>query len=323
MTFLGEILALTVAVLWTVSSLSSEYASRRYGSLLLNIVRMSQAILFIALALWAVTGSPLPTMATHEVWIWLALSSLAGYIVGDYFFLKCFILVGARWGELFMTIAPPAAAITGWILLGEQMSALALLGMVVTLAGISLSILSRKPESRHRLSIKLPVRGVIYGIIAGIGQGVGLVFSKQGMLLYHAAINGSMLNDQMVNSPMVNIMVPFAATMIRCLVALAGFCLMYAFSRRLGREEHGLRLILSDRRALSLATLSTITGPCIGVALSLAASMFTSTGIAQTLMSLVPILILWPSHLIFHSRITPMEIFGAIISVAGVALFFV
>ena len=318
MSFVGEILALMVAVLWTISSLSSEYASRRYGSLLLNIVRMSLAILFIAGALWAVTGSPLPAFATPGVWMWLALSSLAGYIVGDYFFLKCFILVGARWGELFMTIAPPAAALTGWVLLGEQMSGWALLGMAVTLAGISLSVLSRKPESHHRLSVKLPARGILYGVIAGIGQGVGLVFSKQGMLLYHAAIN-----SQLVNSQIVNFLVPFAATMIRCLVALAGFVVMYVLFRRWGREEHGIRLILADRRALSLAVLSTITGPCIGVALSLAASMFTSTGITQTLMSLVPVLILWPSHRIYHTRITPLEILGAVISVAGVALFFV
>lgn len=313
-------MALTVAVLWTISSLSSEYASRRYGSLLLNIVRMAQAILMIALTLWIATGSPWPVHATGEVWMWLALSSLAGYIIGDYYFLKCFILIGARWGELFMTIAPPAAAITGWILLGEQMSWLALLGMAVTMLGISISVLSRKPESKHRLEVKLPMRGIVYGLIAGVGQGVGLVFSKQGMLIYSAQLASQ---SYIVNGQMVNFLMPFAATMIRCLVALVGFVMVYALMRRTGRDSHGLHLLREDRKALRLATLSTITGPCIGVALSLAASMFTSTGITQTIMSLVPVLILWPSHLVFHTRITPLEVLGAIISVAGVALFFV
>lgn len=316
MPFIGEILALTVAVLWTISSLSSEYASKQYGSLLLNIVRMAQAILFIALALWVVAGSPLPRYATGDVWMWLALSALAGYIIGDYFFLKCFILIGARWGELFMTIAPPAAAITGWILLGEQMTWLALLGMVVTLGGIAISILSRKPESKHRLGIKLPIRGVIYGLIAGVGQGVGLVFSKQGMLLYREQI--AMLSDGAWTY-----MMPFAATMIRCMVALVGFVVVYAVMRKAGREEHSVRLLIEDRKAMYLATLSTITGPCIGVALSLAAAMFTATGITQTIMSLVPVLILWPSHLLYKTHITPLEVVGAIISVAGVALFFI
>lgn len=317
MPFLGEILALVVAVLWTISSLSSEYASRRYGSLLLNIVRMTLAIVFIGLVLWICTGTPLPSYTTPGVWGWLALSSLVGYIIGDYFFLRCFILIGARWGELFMTIAPPAAALTGWLLLGERMSPLALLGMLITMVGISLSILSRRPDSQHRLGVKLPLRGIVYGIIAGLGQGVGLVFSKQGMLLYQSSI----INHQ--SSIITPFLMPFSATMIRCMVALVGFVLLYALMRRLGRDTHGLHLLLDDRRALSLAALSTLTGPCVGVALSLMATMFASTGTTQTIMSLVPVLILYPSHLLFHSRITFLEVLGAIISVLGVALFFI
>ena len=68
--------------------------------------------------------------------------------------------------------------------------------------------------------------------------------------------------------------------------------------------------------------LKSFVGPFLGVALSLASTMYTSTGITQTLMSLVPVLILWPSHLLFNTKITPLEVVGAIISVAGVALFF-
>lgn len=317
MQFLGEILAVIVAILWTISSLSSEYASKRYGSLLLNIIRMAIAILFIGATLWIATGTPLPSYTTSDVWMWLALSALVGYIIGDYFFLQAFILIGARWGELFMTLAPPAAALTGWLLLGEQMSWLALLGMFITMCGIGMSVLSKKENSKHRVSIKLPLRGIVYGAIAGIGQGVGLVFSKQGMLLYNASIN-----DQMVNSPMVNVLMPFAATMIRCMVALVGFAILYTIARRLGKDSHSMRLILEDKKALRLATLSTLAGPCIGVAVSLAAAMYASTGITQTIMALVPVLILWPSHLLYQTKITPLEVVGAIISVAGVALFF-
>lgn len=316
MSFVGEILALAVAVLWTISSLASEPASKRFGSLLLNIVRMLQTILILGVALWAMTGSPIPMHTDSKVWWYLSLSSLAGYIIGDFFFLQCFILIGARWGELFMTIAPLAAALTGWAMLGEKMSGLAWVGMCITTLGISLSVLSKKdddtPSSKH-LHVKLPLKGIIYGLIAGIGQGVGLVFSKQGMLYYQANIEA--LEGYSIS-------MPFAATMIRCVVALAGFSAMYAMGRMSGKETHAVRLIWQDHKAHGLATLSTITGPCLGVSISLAATMFTSTGITQTIMSLVPVLILWPSHLLFHTKITAMEVVGAIISVAGVALFF-
>jgi len=314
--YLGEILALAVAILWTISSLASEVASKRYGSLLLNIVRMIEASLLIGGLLWVVTGSPLPTFATKEVWFWLAMSSVAGYVVGDYFFLQCFIMIGARWGELFMTIAPPVAALTGWVMLGEDMSWMAMIGMEVTLIGIGMSILSRNDDHKH-LHLKLPVRGIVYGVIAGIGQGVGLVFSKQGLLLYREHITATAATPDAYLSTM-----PFAATLIRCLVALVGFVILYEALRKAGRERHPWGLVLQDKKALACASLSAFVGPFLGVALSLASTMYTSTGITQTIMSLVPVLILWPSHLLFHTKITPLEVVGAIVSVCGVALFF-
>lgn len=310
-------MALVVAVLWTISSLASEYASKRFGSLLLNIVRMAQTVVMIGLLLWICTGRPYPTHTNGDVWLFLALSSIVGYIIGDYYFLKCFIMIGARWGELFMTIAPPVAALTGWIFLGEQMSWMALVGMCVTMVGISMSVLARKEDNPKKIGVKLPMRGIVYGLIAGAGQGFGLVLSKQGMLAYEQHMQAAQV---VAENPMI---MPFAATMIRCIVALIGFSIMYGVARQMGKESHTLHLLVEDRKAISLATLSTITGPCVGVALSLMATLFTSTGIAQTIMALVPVLILWPSHLFFHTKITPMETIGAIISVAGVALFFV
>lgn len=292
---------------------------------------MIEAILFIGLTLFITTGSPYPVGTTPQIWLWLALSSVAGYVIGDYFFLRCFILIGARWGELFMTIAPVAAAITGWLLLGEAMSAHALLGMFITIIGIGMSVLARPDSQRHKLQIKLPIKGVIFGIIAGIGQGVGLVFSKQGMLLYQNGLTDSYGTLTTFDS----LYMSFASTQIRCIVALAGFLLMYGYSHRsslhVNRSTliaprstlHATRSSLHAHRYFWLATLSAFVGPFIGVALSLAASLYTSTGITQTIMSLIPVLILWPSHLLFKTKITLVEIIGACISVCGVALFFI
>ena len=317
MNITGQLFALATAVMWTTSSLASEAASKHFGAVLLNIIRMVITILFLSLVLLLFTGSPVPAHTTEGVWSNLALSSLSGYIIGDYFFMMCFILIGARWGELFMTIAPPTAALFGWFLLGEQMSAHALLGMAITLTGIGISVFSRDTdeEGHKHVKVKLPARGFIYGIIAGICQGVGLVYSKQGMLIYKESI------ANVHETPMPFIM-PFAATMIRCIVALAGFVIMYVTFRAFKRESHTLDLVTSNKKAMSMATLSAITGPCIGVAFSLTATMYTTTGITQTIIALVPVMILWPSRFFFHSRITLLEIIGAAVSVLGVALFF-
>lgn len=310
----GEIIALLVAVLWTISSLASESASRKFGSLLLNIFRMTLTIAMIGAGLWLATRSALPLYANGDARFYLGMSALVGYVLGDFFFLQCFILIGARWGELFMTVAPLAAALTGRVMLGEAMSAHAWMGMGITTAGICLSILSKPEEGSHKMGVKLPAKGIIYGLIAGVGQGVGLVFSKQGLLCYQAAIDAAGATYAAM---------PFAATLYRCWYALIGFTLLYLLARTMKWDNHRVRLLWEEKRALGLASLSTLTGPCIGVALSLMATMYTSTGITQTIMSLVPVLILAPSHWLFKSKITPLEIVGAIIAVAGVALFFI
>jgi drug/metabolite transporter (DMT)-like permease len=67
----------------------------------------------------------------------------------------------------------------------------------------------------------------------------------------------------------------------------------------------------------------TIFGPFVGVSLSLMAVQYTTTGIASTLMALTPVIIIIPSHFIYHQQISRKEILGAIIAVVGVSLFFI
>ena len=312
--FIGELLAFLVAILWTISSLASEKASRHYGATTLNIIRMAQAILFIGLTLLVITGSPLPLSTTPSIWVWLTLSAIVGYVISDYYFLKCFIMIGARWGELFMTVAPISAALTGWLLLGDKMGPLAILGMMVTIVGICLSVLSKKGDSK-KLQVKLPLNAVIYGLIGGI--------SKKGMLIYQDQIQ-----DMFASEAMGSFYMSFSSTMIRCIITFLGFVVIYLFQSRTKElrmampESNRLKNFFQNKRLFWLATLSTITGPFLGVALSLASSLYTSTGVTQTIMSTTPVLILYPSYLLFKTKITFLEVVGAVICVIGVALFF-
>jgi drug/metabolite transporter (DMT)-like permease len=49
---------------------------------------------------------------------------------------------------------------------------------------------------------------------------------------------------------------------------------------------------------------------------------YTSAGIASTLMALTPVFILIPYAFIYHQRISAREILGVVVSMTGVALFF-
>jgi len=68
--------------------------------------------------------------------------------------------------------------------------------------------------------------------------------------------------------------------------------------------------------------VGSIFGPFLGVSFSLMAVQHTKAGIAQTIMSLVPVLIIPPSLLINKEKPKVREIIGALIAVAGVTVFF-
>ncbi|HIR32730.1 MAG TPA: DMT family transporter [Candidatus Coprenecus merdigallinarum] len=344
----GEIISLIVAVSWTLTALSFEYASKKVGSLSLNIIRLIMAMVMLGIFLLAVTGSPFPVNAGGAAWLWLALSGLVGYVFGDFCLFNSYVVIGSRLGQLFMTLAPPTAAIAGYFFLGQKMSLTAIAGMLVCVAGIGISILGRtdsentgqedttdktyhadhdsskrrhghasghyrKPHGlhhHHRIGINLPLKGVLFGIGAGIGQGVGLVLSKIGM------------NHYMEAAPPVtdldNLVIPFASTQIRAIAGLAGF-LIIMFLQKKGRS---LLASFKDVKSMGAAT-GTFFGPFLGVSLSLLAVNYTEAGIASTIMALTPILIILPSKLIYKEKVTARQVIGAVISVTGASLFFI
>ena len=141
----------------------------------------------------------------------------------------------------------------------------------------------------------------LYGIGAGMGQGVGIVLSKVGMGLCE-------------ETPLL----PMAATMVRAVAGFVGFGIAYYLRGDRARMRAGLR----DRTTLKAATGTIIMGPVIGVSLSLLAVQMAPAGIASTLMALTPVFILWPSRWLFKQPITAREVIGSLIAVGGVALFF-
>ena len=308
--YFGEIIALVVAISWTATALFADVASHRLGSLPLNLIRMVLSWLFLSVMLWIVTGAPYPLYANGKAWFWLALSGLVGYVFGDYCLFNSYIVFGSRYGQLFMTLAPPMAGIAGWMMLGESMSWHSWIAMAVTLTGIAISILARGGEN-HKLTLKLPLKGVLFGIGAGVGQGVGLVLSKIGLEHYAQSIPAEAPQS-------IVRMMPFAGTYIRAVAGFVGFFLLLAMMKQLssvGKAFH-------DRKGMLYATLTTFFGPFLGVSLSLMAVQYAKAGIASTLMALTPVLIIVPYAIIHKQKISIKEVIGTLITMVGVALFF-
>ncbi|MCK7530929.1 MAG: DMT family transporter [Marinilabiliales bacterium] len=283
-------------IFWTITALAFESASRKVGSLTVNILRLSIAMVFISIYTWISRGHFLPTDATGYNWLWLGLSGLVGLVLGDYFLFRSYPLIGSRFAMLIMTLAPPLAAIFGYFILGESLNILQMAGMIIVILGISLAIFN-KPVRGERLSIKLAPAGLLFAFIGAIGQGLGIVLSKYGMNGYDA----------------------FASTQIRIIAGIAGFTIIITLLRRWGNVAAAMK----NAPVMKALILGAFFGPFLGISFSLLSVKYTQAGIASTIMAIVPILILAPSAWIYKEKITAVEIAGAVLSVAGVAFFFI
>ena len=146
----GEFSALLVAIFWTITALAFESASIRVGSLPVNFIRLVLAFIFLCILTSIYRGNPLPTDATAHNWIWLSISGLIGFVLGDLFLFKSYTIVGSWFAMLIMTLAPTIAAISGYLILGETLSYMSVAGMILTLSGIGLTIFGRRGRQRRR-----------------------------------------------------------------------------------------------------------------------------------------------------------------------------
>lgn len=292
----GEFAALLTAVFWAVSALAFETATIRLGSVAVNILRLILGFMFLAILNAVRRGLPFPSDAGIDNWFWLILSGLVGFVFGDLFLFRSYAIIGSRFSMLIMTLVPPVTAFFGWLMLGEHLTLLNLLGMILTFSGIGLAILTRDGSKKEKLTLKLKPVGVLYAFGGTLGQALGLILSKMGMKDYD----------------------PFASTQIRIIAGIGGFAVLITFMKRWTSVIVSLR----DKAGMKALTVGALFGPFLGVSFSLVAVQLTKAGIASTIMALTPVFILLPAVFLYRQKVTLPEIAGALISVSGVALFF-
>jgi len=293
---LGEFAALLTAFFWTVTAISFESASRRVGSVAVNILRLAIGLIFLSAFNLIRRGFLLPVDASFDNLMWLTLSGLIGFVFGDLFLFKSYTMIGSRFSMLIMTLVPPITAFFSWIIMNERLTLFHYFGMTLTFTGIAMAIFNRKAPG-EKFSLKLSPRGLLYAFGGALGQALGLVLSKFGMKDYD----------------------PFAATQIRVIAGLFGFIILVTLMKRWSGVNAAMRNI-EGMKSLSLGAFF---GPFLGVSFSLVAVKYTEAGIASTIMALVPVFILVPAVILYKEKVTVPEMIGAVVSVAGVGLFFV
>jgi len=132
---------------------------------------------------------------------------------------------------------------------------------------------------------------------------LGLVISRYGML----AGTG---DDVPLHS--------LSITFIRMLSAALFIWMVVILFGKTGK----IRSSIKDIKAMKLTLGGSFVGPFLGVWLSMVAITYAATGVASTLMSLMPVLVIPYLWILFRERTNWRGILGAMIAVVGVALLF-
>jgi drug/metabolite transporter (DMT)-like permease len=297
MSLIGEIAALVTALCFAISALIFGETGRMVGAQVTNRVRLVLALIYVGVLNLILFREPLPFSAGSSHWIWLSLSGVIGFALGDAFLFLSYVAVGSRLGLLLLSSAPVFGSVIAWVFFGETLTVLEILGIMLTLIGIGWVVWSfEEPPDTPRGNMR---RGEFFGLLGGLGQAVGLVFSKQGML-----------GD----------FDPFRANAIRLLAATLAIWLLTLVGGEAGATMAALRRKPASIRLLALGAFI---GPVLGVCASLVAVAHTDIGVASTLMSLSPVIVLPVSYWVFREKIGWNAVAGTLLAFVGVAVLFI
>lgn len=301
----GEFFALLTVLCWGIGIFPFTEAAKRLGTASLNQYRLLLAWLILSVLL--IVFYPLNPISLFQKpeqleYVFLGLSGIIGFTIGDYFSFSSFKMLGPKLGSLYTTFAPGAALIVGYFVLGESMNGWGVLGIVVTLAGVIwLTLSSKDKKAALEVGFERSKTGVIYGIAGAFCQGTGLVLSKVAL-----------------NSEADGHLVTMHAVWIRLLFAFVAAFILSLLSGRLIKNSKAI--VKNQQNGLPFLFVGTLFGPVAGVTLSLLAIQRMPVAAAQTLFALMPIIVLPLNYFYYKEKITMQAILACIVAFLGVVL---
>ena len=291
-----ELAAIGAAISWAITGLMVAPPLQRLGTFAFNFYR--QAFTTLVLVLIVGLGGLWHGATLSQVWP-LVLSGIVGIFLGDTVLFATISRLGPRRGGALFALNAPMAAVLGWAVLGENLSASAWLGVFLCAGGVGLAVLGRPGRSgSHSFEA---VRGSIgFGILLGLGAAL-------------AQATGTLIARPVMEQGFD----PFTASLIR--VSTAAFCLAVLVALPIRQVKPQGRL---DWRLFALLAGSGVLAMAIGMSLLLFALQGGKVGIVSTLSALSPVFILPGLWIITGARPSATSWLGAAIAVVGMALIF-
>ncbi len=300
----GELIALITTLCWSLGIFPFTEAAKRIGSAPLNQYRLLLAWIIISIILFFWNDLNFVELFTEPQpyhFIFLGLSGIIGFSIGDYCSFNSFKLLGPKLASLYTTFAPGAALLIGYIALNESVNLIGIFGILITVSGVIWLTLSKKDSNAAtQVGYNRDKRGIFYGIIGALCQGTGLVLSKYGMDYYEVKL-------QTMHAVWIRLLFAFSAAFIVSLLA--------------GKlKANSKPIFTNEKNNLPFLFFGTILGPVMGVTLSLFAIQKLEVAVAQTIFALLPLFVLPISLIVYKERITLQSVFACLLALSGVLL---
>lgn len=285
-------------ILFALSGVCAQRTSKALGGVEANFWRVLLATLL--LGTWAHTVGQGLSGRAFPVFLW---SGVLGFGLGDIALYQALPRLGSRLSILLVhCLAAPFAAFVEWLWLGTTMSPLQLFAAALVLGGVALAL---APGGHLEISRGTFWTGVAFGVVAGLGQGMGAVLSRRA---YHVAAQAGEHVDGLT------------AAYQRILAGLAvavGFWLLNRLRRR--AAEPTLPWVEWPKRQVwPWIVANAFSGPALGVGCYQWALSLHGTGLVLPVVALTPLVIIPFSRFVEGERPQRRSLVGGVVAVAGV-----
>ena len=297
--FLADASALLSAFFFALGGFYYSDAVKKIGSYSVNAIRMLFYLIGVSIVYLVIFGFDIPHAEAVQ-WLYLGISAFTGLVIGDYLFFVALKHISPRLTFLIAApLAPIFSAVIGLLLIGEKLVMKDIAGIFIVLFGILIVLSKNGSGDSGGDENGKKTFGIIIAVLCSLGQGLSMVFTKLGI------IGGT------VTKPLD----PFATSVIR---TFFGGIIIWGIVFFSGKTKSviGSMNKKAGLKTLVLGSLISV----IGIWLLLFALTHSKVGVAATLGSMMPVMIIPIVFVMKKEKTGARGIIGSIISVAGVAV---
>lgn len=286
--------AFLTTVLFSFSAISANRTAKAMGALPANFWR-----LFFATVLLGIYAHGFGTGFEGEAFSTFFISGCIGFGMGDLALFQALPRLGSRLTILLVhCLAAPFAAFTEWLWLGTTLSLLQILCGLVILSGVAVAL---SPGSRPNHTPTSLGPGVLLGVLAASGQGLGAVLSRIGFDQIKRAgesIDGISAAYQRI----------LGGLLVVAIVCLAQQRPAKHKSPSPGATKGGIWLWV---------LVNALAGPTLGVSCYQSALKTLPSGVVLPIVATTPLVIIPFARVLEGERATTRSLFGGAIAVSG------